>query len=371
MLTGSDDTSLAVKAIRDGASDFIVKPPVPAQLDVAIRNAFRLSALSRELNKMKRDKAGTIVFSDLAGYRSGLSPAILLGRKAAAYTVPVLLVGETGTGKELFARAIHGESKRVGAPFVGVNCRAIQGHLAENILFHSDMGALRKAENGTLFLDDVDKLPEEAQIRLLRLLQYKEIEPSGGGKQVKVNVRIIAASERDLAYAVKAGHFREDLYFRLNILHIHLLPLNQRKQDIVEIAEYFMERLSASEGLLPKTLEPEAKNYLVEQSWPGNVRELENLIHRALVLSNDHFIDRAILEEIHETSSAKEQVERRATPMLHINMRHPNGSFKTVDEMEKEALRMALNHFNQNMSHAADALGIARSTFYRKIKELL
>jgi DNA-binding NtrC family response regulator len=368
MLTGSDDTAIAVRAIKEGASDFIVKPTNPAQLDVAIKNAIRLSALSRELTKMKRDKEGALAFTDLIGHSTGLAEAVAYGRKAAASNVPVLITGETGVGKELFARAIHGESRRVGAPFVAINCSAIPEHMVETALFSADKGAFRKADNGTIFLDDVRRLPREAQVKLLRLLQHKEIE-STGSKPMKLNVRIIAASERDLAREAQEGNFREDLYFRLNILPIHLPPLRQLKHDIISIAEYFIERLSASEGLLPKTLSKDAKQYLMQQAWPGNVRELENLIHRALVLSDEPVIDADLLQQIHEANNPSIAVERRTAPALHINMRHPDGQFKTMSEIEVEALQIMLNHFDQNITRAADKLGMAKSTFYRKIKD--
>lgn len=369
ILTGSDDTNLAVRAIKDGASDFIVKPPEPAHLDIAIKNAIRLSILSRELIKTKRDKEGALAFTDLIGHSAGLAEAVAYGRKAATSNVPVLITGESGVGKELFARAIHGESNRVGTPFVAINCSAIPVHLVEATLFAPENGALRRTEGGTIFLDDVGELPQEAQVRLLRLLQHKDIEPAGGGKPVKINTRIIAASERDLARDVQSGKFREDLYFRLNILPIPLLPLRERTQDIVPIAEYFIESLSMSEGLLTKTLSKEAKHYLAAQHWSGNVRELENLIHRALVLSDDEVIDDAVLQHIHEVSAKPHPIERRATPGLHINMRKPDGSFKTMSEIETEALRTVLTHFEDNITRAADALGIAKSTFYRKIKD--
>lgn len=369
MLTGSDDTGIAVKAIKKGASDFIVKPPQPEHLRVSIKNAIRLSVLSRELSKMKRDKEGALSFGDLVGYNAGLGEAVALGRKAAASTVPVLITGETGVGKELFARAIHGESKRVGAPFLAVNCSAIPVHLVESTLFSPEKGIFRKAENGTVFLDDIDKLPQEAQVRLLRLLHHKEIEPAGAAKPIKINVRIIAASERDLMRDVQAGSFREDLYFRLSILPIAILPLRERKQDIVPIAEYFIERLAVSEGLLSKALSKDAKHYLMVQNWSGNVRELENLIHRALVISDDDVIDAEVFQQIHEASFTPQFVERRSTPALHINMRLPDGRFKSMTDIEAEAMRLALAHFEENITRAADALGIAKSTFYRKIKD--
>ena len=368
MLTSTDDTNVAVKAIKEGASDFIVKPPDPSHLGIAIQNAIRLSSLARELAKMKRDKEGALAFTDLVGHTTGLAQAVTYGRKAASSDVPVLIMGETGVGKELFARAIHGESKRVGAPFIALNCGAVPEHVIDATLFGPDKGAFRKAEGGTVFLDDIGELPQEAQIKLLRLLQYKEIEPATG-KPIKVNVRLISATNRNIARDVQAERFREDLYFRLNILPIKLIPLRERSQDIVPIAEYFIERIAVSEGLLSKTLSKGARHYLLQQSWPGNVRELENLIHRALVLSESEVIEADVLMHIHEASTALQPTERRSAPALHINLREPVGRFKTMADIEKEAMRTVLYHFDENITRAADALGIAKSTFYRKIKD--
>lgn len=380
MLTGNDDTGMAVKSIKEGASDFIVKPPEAVHLDLALKNAIRLSVLSQELAKLKRDKEGTAAFSDLIGHRSGLAQTVAYGRKAAASDVPVLLMGETGTGKEMFARTIHCESKRVGAPFVALNCSAMAQHI-EQLLFGDERGALpspsapralgkiRAAEGGTLFLDDITELPMDIQVRLLRVLQQKEIEPLAGGRALKVNVRIISATDRDLRREVEAGRFREDLYFRLNVLPITLIPLRERPQDILLLAEYFIGRIAILDRLPIKSLTLDARDYLVRQPWPGNVRELEGLIHRALVLSEDHEIDRDVLEQIHESSVAAPIAEHKVPAVLHINMRDVKGAFKSMAEIEAEAMRMVLLHFQNNITHAAAALGIAKSTFYRKIKD--
>ena len=380
MLTSNDDTEFAVRAIKEGASDFVVKPPEPAHLNIAISNAIRLSTLAQELSKLKRDKEGAIAFNDLIGHRGGLAQTVAYGRKAAASDVPVMLMGETGAGKELFARTIHGESKRSGAPFVAVNCSALSQHI-EQTLFGDErspittnapraIGKIRAAEGGTLFLDDITELPPDIQVRLLRVLQQKEIEPLGGGRPIKVNVRIITATDRDLRREVQAGNFREDLYFRLNVLPITLTPLRERKQDILPLAEHFIHRISLSDRLPIKALTADAQAYLTSQPWMGNVRELEGLIHRALVLSDAHEIDRDILEQIHETSAAvPTTAERRAPVALTIAMRDEQGHFKSMATIENEAIRNALTHFSNNITHAAEALGIAKSTFYRKIKE--
>ncbi len=379
MLTGTDDTDSAVKAIKEGASDFIVKPPEAAHLDIAIKNAIRLSALSQELAKLKRDKEGAIAFHDIIGHNAGLAETVAYGRKAAASDVPVLLMGETGVGKELFARTIHGESRRVSAPFVAVHCSALSQHI-EQLLFGDErgttsgnapraLGKIRAAEGGTLFLDDITELPVDVQVRLLRVLQQKEIEPLGGGRPIKVNVRIITATNRDLRREVQAGRFREDLFFRLNVLPITIPRLCDRAQDILPLAEHFISRIAVSDRLPLKSLEADAKDYLLHQAWPGNVRELEGLIHRALVLADSDSIDRAILEQIHESGAEKPPVERRAPSALSMALRHGDGSFKTMAEIEREVMRMALAHVDNNITRAADVLGIAKSTFYRKIKD--
>lgn len=379
MLTSSDDTELAVRAIKQGASDFVVKPPEPAHLNIAIGNAIRLSSLSQELSKLKRDKEGATTFRDLVGHRAGLAQTVAYGRKAAASDVPVLLTGETGTGKELFARTIHGESKRAGAPFVAVHCSALSQHI-EQVLFGDErapqtpsapraIGKIRAAEGGTLFLDDVSELPPELQVRLLRVLQQKEIEPLGGGRPIKVNIRIITATDRDLRREVAAGSFREDLYFRLNILPITLTPLRERPQDILPLAEHFIGRISVSDRLPVKSLTADAQAYLTSQAWPGNVRELEGLIHRALVLSDDEEIDREILEQLHESRISNHAAQPHVSSALQLSMRDESGNFKSMEAIENEIIRAALTHFQNNITHAAEALGIAKSTFYRKIKD--
>ncbi len=380
MLTGNSDIASSVKAIKQGAQDFISKPVEPAHLEVSLKNSLRLSAMAKELTRFKRDKAGAMIFSDLVGYDEGLEKAVFYGKKAAASDVPVLITGETGVGKELLARAIHGESKRVGAPFIAVNCGAIPINLLESTLFGHEKGSFtgavlwsagkfREAEGGTIFLDEIGDLPFEAQVKILRVLQQNEVEPVGGGKPVRVNVRIISATNRDLKADVKSGRFREDLFFRLNVFPIRVPSLRERKQDIVKLVQRFIERESAN-GLMPiKTLSPEAREYLRAYDWPGNVRELENLIRRILVLGDGDIISRDDLREYHDISGLSQSAQTSPSGML-LAMQYPDGSLKTMDQIEGEAIEMAFRHFQGNISLAAAELGIAKSTFYRKIKQL-
>lgn len=370
ILTATDDTETAVQAIKEGASDFIVKPANPAQLDVALKNAIRLSTLSRELTRLKRDREGALGFQDVIGHDGALAGAVGYARKAAVSDVPVLITGETSTGKELLARAIHGESKRVGSSFITVDCSGVPEASLERALFgHAgnagrNPGKFREAERGTIFLDEVHALPQEVQVKLLRVLQAREIEPVEADKPVKVNVRVIAATHRDLKEEVKAGRFREDLYFRLNVLSIALSPLRERTQDIPSLVEYFLRRLASQDALPMKSLAADARHYLSEYAWPGNLRELEGLLHRALVLSEEDIITRALLTQIHETDVARE-------PLLgpHITLRKSNGLPKTMDEIESEAMQKTLEQYGHNITRAAESLGIAKSTFYRKFRK--
>ena len=373
ILTAKEDTTVAVAAIKEGASDFIIKPADPVQLDVALKNAIRLSTLSRELTKLKRDREGALGFTDLIGHDRGLAPAINYARKAAISDVSVLITGETSTGKELLARAIHGEGRRVGAPFVAIHCSAIPQISMESVLFGQEKGPnagmripgkVREAERGTIFLDDVHALSHDAQVKLLHMLQQREIEPVGIDKPVRVNIRVISATNQDLKEEVKSGRFREDLYFRLNVLTIHMPALRERKRDILSLAEYFLHRFSSQDGLLLKPLATDARNYLIEYTWPGNLRELEGLIHRALVLSESNAITRTLLKQIHEADI------QTTTPVIgpHIALKKSNGFPKTMYEIETEAMQKMLELYDGNITRASEALNMAKSTFYRKIK---
>ncbi len=382
MLTTTDDTDVAVRAIKSGATDFIVKPASVEKLSLTLTNAIKLRALTREVARLKRDKEGALMFTDLVGHDGGLAESVTLGRRAAASDVAVFVTGETGTGKEGFARAIHGESRRVGAPFIAINCGAIPENLVESTLFGHEKGAFtgaisrapgkfREADGGTIFLDEIGELPLDAQVKLLRVLQQKEVEPVGAARPVKVNVRIISATNRDLKADVQAGRFREDLYFRLNVLPVQLPPLRTRGTDAVLLAQHFIKRFAASDALPIKPLTADAKEYLLHHAWPGNVRELENMVHRALVLSDANEIDRAQLSSIHDTVVEPAHVAQHTATSprsISLSLQHADGRFKTADEIEAEAMQRVLDHYEQNITRAADALGIAKSTFYRKLK---
>lgn len=379
MLTGNKDIEPAVQAMKLGAVDFLTKPYEGERMMVTVRNALRLSILSKEVSRLKSEKEGTFTFENLIGHDGGLLPVVNIGRKAAASDIPVLIGGETGTGKEVFARAIHGESTRAGKPFIAVNCGALPSQLVESILFGHEKGAFtgatekaigkfREAEGGTIFLDEIGELPLDSQVKLLRVLQQKEVEPVGASKPIPVNVRIISATNRDLQKEVSNRKFREDLYFRLNVLQIVLPPLHERREDISELSRHFIERFCVNEGALPKTLSKALEEKLIRFEWPGNVRQLENAMSRAMVVSESNVLDVDDFSALFlgVTAPQKETASGSTTKLQHIRVLSSDGHFKTAEEIEREAMDIALDHFNHNITQAAKALGMAKSTFYKK-----
>ncbi|HBR69869.1 MAG TPA: sigma-54-dependent Fis family transcriptional regulator [Rhodospirillaceae bacterium] len=379
MLTGNKDIEPAVQAMKLGAVDFLTKPYEGERMMVTVRNALRLSILSKEVSRLKSEKEGTFTFENLIGHDGGLLPVVNIGRKAAASDIPVLIGGETGTGKEVFARAIHGESARAGKPFIAVNCGALPSQLVESILFGHEKGAFtgatekaigkfREAEGGTIFLDEIGELPLDSQVKLLRVLQQKEVEPVGANKPVPVNIRIISATNRDLQKEVTGGKFREDLFFRLNVLQIILPPLRERREDIPELSRHFIERFCIDTGAIPKTVSRALEEKLIRFEWPGNVRQLENAMSRAMVVSESNVLDvddfSALL--LGATAGQKETSSDGTGKPQHIRVISPDGHFKTAEEIEREAMDIALEHFQGNITQAAKALGMAKSTFYKK-----
>ena len=293
--TGQGSIDAAINAMRAGAADFIVKPASPERLDVSIKSALKIEALQGEITRIKKQAEGTLTFSDLVLRGEAMRRVIALGKRAAASTIPVLIEGESGVGKELIARAIQGESDRKSKPFVVVNCGAIPENLIESILFGHEKGSFtgatdkrigkfQEADGGTLFLDEVGELPLEAQVKLLRALQDGEIDPVGSKKPVKVNIRLISATNRDMIQQVRDGKFREDLYYRLNVFPVWVPPLRDRLDDVTELAQHFLARFAAEERKRISTLSADALNLLAHYSWPGNVRQLENAVFRAVVL---------------------------------------------------------------------------------------
>src|SRR6201997_3961634 len=285
-----------VSAMRAGAHDFVVKPVGMQRLQVSLRNALNTSALKGELQRIRHSREGRLTFADIITRSEAMAGVLRTAQKAASSSIPVLIEGESGVGKELFARAIHGSGERKSKPVVAVNCGAIPDNLVESILFGHEKGAFTgaterhtgkfvEAHGGTLFLDEVSEMPLAAQVKLLRALQEGSVEAVGGRKPVKVDVRIISATNRKLLDRVKGGHFREDLFYRLHVLPLTIPPLRQRREDIPHLLRHFLARFCAEENRPISAINGEAMAHLAALDWPGNIRQLENAVYRAVVMS--------------------------------------------------------------------------------------
>src|SRR5262245_40369092 len=398
-----------ISAMRAGAADFVVKPVGVERLQVSLRNALAASALESEIQRMKRTQAGTLTFKDIVTRSPRMHAVLRQAEKAAASAIPVLIEGASGVGKELIARAIHGCGERRAKPFVAVNCGAIPDNLVESLLFGHEKGAFTgaterhtgkfvEASGGTLFLDEVGELPAAAQVKLLRAVQEGEVEPVGARKPVKVDVRLISATNRDLIAEVKQGRFREDLFYRLHVFPISVPALAERPEDIPDLVWHFLARCSAEEGKRIRAVSPAALALLRAYSWPGNVRQLENAVFRAVVLADADAIGVSEFPQIEaqlagqRLAPALEQPESVALIVDDLPIAEPapfatveeapspatgslalldaQGEIRPLEEIENEALRFAITHCRGQMSEVARRLRIGRSTLYRKLKDL-
>jgi DNA-binding NtrC family response regulator len=388
-----------VSAMRAGAADFVVKPVSAERLQVSLRNALNTRALAGELQRIKRRHDGTFSIADVITRSPAMQPVLRAAEKAASSAIPVLIEGESGTGKELLARAIHGSGARRAKPFVAVNCGAIPEYLVESILFGHEKGSFTgatekhtgkfvEADGGTLFLDEVGELPLPAQVKLLRALQEGEVEPVGGRKALKVDVRIVSATHRDLIADVKAGRFREDLFYRLHVFPIHVPPLARRPEDIPELARHFLARIAAEEGKRVRRVSGEALALLTAFRWPGNVRQLENAIFRAVVLADGEEIGVAefpqvtarvdagqapLIEPSPAMAASWPDAELPETPPLtmpSLRLIDMQGEVRPLEEIESEVIRFAIAHYRGQMSEVARRLKIGRSTLYRRLETL-
>ena len=397
-----------VSAMRAGAQDFVVKPVGIERLQVSLRNALDASALKGELQRIRHSREGRLTFADIITRSETMAAVLRTAQKAASSTIPVLVEGESGVGKELFARAIHGSGERKAKPFVAVNCGAIPDNLVESILFGHEKGAFTgaterhmgkfvEASGGTLFLDEVSELPLAAQVKLLRALQEGAVEAVGGRKPVKVDVRIISATNRKLLDRVKGGQFREDLFYRLHVLPLTIPPLRLRREDIPHLLRHFLVRFCAEENRHINGISGEAMAQLSQLDWPGNIRQLENAVYRAVVMSEGDQLGLADFPlaatpspPISETNSSQGE-PLIVTPAFHstapamvsgneipiapmsstglLAMLTSTGEMRPLEQMESEIIRFAISHYRGQMSEVARRLKIGRSTLYRKLDE--
>ncbi|MET4448111.1 DNA-binding NtrC family response regulator [Bradyrhizobium sp. GM2.2] len=391
-----------ISAMRAGAADFVVKPVGLERLQVSLRNSLNSSALKGELQRIRHSREGRLTFSDIITRAEAMAGVMRAAQKATNSSIPVLIEGESGVGKEMFARAIHGSGERKAKPFVAVNCGAIPDNLVESILFGHEKGAFTgaterhtgkfvEAHGGTLFLDEVSELPLSAQVKLLRALQEGAVEAVGGRKPVKVDVRIISATNRRLLERVKQGHFREDLFYRLHVLPLTIPSLRARREDIPHLLRHFLARFAAEENRPITGISGEAVAHLAQLDWPGNIRQLENAVYRAVVMSEgdqlglDDFP--LIASQPHpgtDIPTAPLMLEPIAAPSVvsgneipiaplpmagALSMLTATGDVRPLEDIENEIIRFAISHYRGQMSEVARRLKIGRSTLYRKLDE--
>lgn len=382
--TAYTETDLLLDAINRGhVHDYIVKPWKKSELKPVIDRAFEdyknrfekteeLKRRSERAGQLEGEISRIFDFEGITATSAGLKPTLSLIQKAANSDSTLLLLGETGTGKELLARFAHDVSLRRSNPFVAVHCAALSKSVLESELFGHEKGAFtgadqtrigrfEEAQNGTLFLDEVGEIPEEMQVKLLRVLQEREIQRVGGNRSIPIQARVIAATHRDLKKLVKEGRFREDLYFRLNVIMVPIPPLRDRKSDIETLANYFLTKFNRQTGK-SLDLSPDALSQLTRYDWPGNARELQNIIERAVILGEGDTIEAADLNlDLKSLHAVEHLLPDRIPAQLPVR--------DQIRAQESQSLTEALRQSNGNISEAARFLGIARSTLFHRLKK--
>ena len=381
LVTAYGSVEEAVTAMKEGAFDFIQKPVDLDHLKLLMERAARQQELLRENLLLREEYAARYGFPRIVGEHPSMKEASQMTQRVAGTDSTVLLLGESGTGKELFARAIHHLSSRAGHPFVALNCAAIPEGLVENELFGHERGAytgagarkigkLELAHRGTLFLDEIGELPLAAQSKLLRVLEERRFDRVGGTQEIEVNVRIITATNKDLRAAVAEKSFREDLYFRISAVPITIPPLRERGDDVLLLAEHFLDRFKREFRKPELALTDDARSRLHAYSWPGNVRELQNAIERAAILSNDSDIDAAALQ----LPAPKPATEELPAGMLEEEFLWEGPleevSQRAVTHVERFKIQNALRESKWNKTRAAEKLGVSYKTLLHKIRAL-
>ncbi|MFO0575861.1 MAG: sigma-54 dependent transcriptional regulator [Polyangia bacterium] len=369
VITAFGSLETAIAAIRAGAYDFVTKPFEVDALALALSRAVQHRALREEVKVLRRAVTSGQRFEDLVGSSPAMQKLYDLIGRVAETDVSVLITGESGTGKELVARAIHQRSTRRDGPFIAVNCSAVPEPLLESELFGHTKGAFtdarsarkglfQQADGGTLFLDELAELPLGLQPKLLRALQERRVRPVGGDSEVAVDVRLLAATNRDLETAVEERRFREDLYFRINVVQLDLPSLRSRGGDVLLLAQHFLLRCSARSGKRVVGLSPRAAERLLAYSWPGNVRELQNCIERAVALTSQ---DQISIDDLPEKVRSHKPAE-----LLVASLRP--SELVTLEEIERRYILRVLEALGGNRALAAQILGVDRRTLYRKLE---
>jgi DNA-binding NtrC family response regulator len=367
----------AVLMMKEGAYDFFSASIDVEKIIISINNAIRLYKLTKRVYLLEQQAGWKGKFDDIVGHSAKMQEVFQLISMVAKSNATVLILGESGTGKELVAKAIHRHSARAKKSFIDINCGAIPRELLENELFGHEkgsytgadrryIGSCERAHKGTLFLDEICEMEQALQVKLLRLLQERDLSRVGGTEKISVDLRFIAATNRDILESVNKGEFREDLYYRLNVIPIQIPPLRARTEDILLIANYFLEKLSTKNEKMFVDIAPDAAQCMLQYDWPGNVRELENFIERIVVLNNDSQVKlKHFPPNMLEASKKMSRQEKSVSPM------HVGTSQKVIplELVEKYAIEAALDKCCGNVGETAKQLQIGQATLYRKIKQ--
>ncbi|MDY0259285.1 MAG: sigma-54 dependent transcriptional regulator [Desulfovibrio sp.] len=367
IMTAYSDVANAVEALKAGAYDYLTKPLAFDALKLALERALDHANLRDEVRALRHELAANVDSRNVIGQSPAMRQVLGLVSAIAASEATVLITGESGTGKEVIAKLIHANSNRAKGPYVAVNCAALTETLLESELFGHEKGAFTGAEKrregrflaankGTIFLDEIGEIPLSMQVKLLRVIQERELQRVGGDQTIKVDVRILAATNKDLALEVEEGRFRQDLYYRLNVVSLQLPPLRDRHEDIPLLAMHFMKIFADRNGKMVKGFTPAAMDRLVKHTWPGNVRELENAVERAVVLLVGEYISE---RELPPTIADAEEESPRSSRLDFANM--------TLEEIERLAVQDTLEQVGGNKSEAARRLGINRKTLLSKL----
>lgn len=370
ILTGYGTVETAVKAMKEGAYDYLLKPIQKGALEKSLNHAFRMARLTQEKRFLQQELRAEYNFGNIIGDSSKMQAVYQMVKRVAPSKATILIYGETGTGKELLAHAIHLNSPRKDNPFIAIDCSALPDTLLESELFGHERGAFtgaytarvgrfELADGGSIFLDEIGNMSPALQVKMLRVIQERAFERVGGTKTTRVDVRIIAATNQDLEEAVKKGNFRQELYYRLSVVPIHLPPLRERKEDLPLLTEHFLQKYGQEAVKRVEKISPEAMELLNQYDWPGNVRELENIIERAVILAKTDTIRSG---DLPLTSTRVVSIEERVKELL-------SSGGLSLGELEKQIIIEALRSTNHNQSRAAKLIGISRSTLCYRMRK--
>jgi DNA-binding NtrC family response regulator len=380
MLTALNSVTVAMNAMRAGATDFILKPIGPDRLVAALEATVCPDSPKGELRPLTEKHSAPLGFGEIVGSEPAFRSALAIAAKAARARIPVLIEGESGVGKDVVAHAIHLSSAREKRPFIRVNCAAIPANLIESELFGHERGAfagaftrydgkLLEADGGTILLDEIEALPFDLHVKLLRTIESGEVHPIGARGFREVDVRVIASTNHNLLDDIMAVRFREDLYYRLATVHVTIPPLRERIADLPSLARHLLTRMTHHQGMRGLGITDDALALLSEYSWPGNIRQLQSCLFRAAINCERDALTAGDFPEIAAHSKAP-IIARRAVNEAGVALYQADGHMRSLEEIEADVIRLAIGHYRGRMTEVARRLNIGRSTLYRKLAEL-